>query len=193
VEDLIDRIEKETGVRQTYKLRIEPTILVSSEKFSDKFNPSLNLTIQGKELVVEGLEHRENKSIKGMEFEDKSLGFGVLSLKVANLKLIVLACSAINIVAISAIAVFMREPELSEDELIRRKYGHVVVNVKKLPPTKEVVRLASIEDLMRIAQNLDRFIVHAEIESDGLKHVYCVVDDSTRYEYESKTGQQGGE
>lgn len=176
VKDLIDEIEKETGVRQTCRLVIKPNINVSSEKFSDDFEPSLNVTIQEKKLIFDGFEHKEEGSIKDVKFEDKKL----LGFNVSLLKQIVFACTIIDIIAISIIAVYMKEQ--LDDQL--KKYEHVIVNVKELRTAKEVVQLASIEDLIKVAQNIDKFILRAEVESEeGSKHIYYVIDNSIRYEY----------
>lgn len=68
-----------------------------------------------------------------------------------------------------------------------KKYKQVMVDVEKLPevkPTEIVVPLNSLDDLVRIADDLIKPVLHQVAEG---RHTYCVIDSGVRYLYSVET------
>jgi len=64
-----------------------------------------------------------------------------------------------------------------------KKYKGIIVETKQLPevkPGETVVLLNSLDDLIRTAEGLLKPVLH---KAEGSRQVYCVLDASTRYEY----------
>jgi len=78
-----------------------------------------------------------------------------------------------------------------EKEAIRAKKKHkdLIVDVKELPAIEgqdiTVVSLSSLDDLITTAENLFRPVLHKAEEE---RHIYCVIDGTTRYQYVSELG-----
>jgi hypothetical protein len=75
-----------------------------------------------------------------------------------------------------------------EEEALRakKKYKNVIVDVTELPPIKgeeAVIPFGSVDELVKAADSLLKPVLH-QVVAD--KHIYCVIDGSTRYEYVSR-------
>jgi len=67
----------------------------------------------------------------------------------------------------------------------RKKYRNIIVEVREMPEVKQgetVLLLDSLDDLVRTAESLLKPVLH---KAEGQRHIYCVFDASTRYEYHS--------
>ncbi len=66
---------------------------------------------------------------------------------------------------------------------IKKKYGDWIADARELPPIKKdqsLISLNSMEDLIKIAEELGRPVIHVKNEQ---KHYYYVLDGSMRYEH----------
>jgi hypothetical protein len=71
----------------------------------------------------------------------------------------------------------------SEAARARKKYRQMMVDVEELPwakPTETVIPLNSLDDLVRIADDLVKPVLHQVNEG---QHTYCVIDGAIRYQY----------
>ena len=81
-------------------------------------------------------------------------------------------------------------PSRLEKEARRTKKKHkgLIVDVEELPDVKDqavtVISLSSLDDLIATAENLFKPVLHKAEEE---RHTYCVMDDTTRYEYTSES------
>jgi Family of unknown function (DUF5305) len=69
----------------------------------------------------------------------------------------------------------------------RKKYRQMMVDVEELPwtkPTETVIPLNSLDDLVRIADDLVKPVLH---QAEKGTHTYCIIDSDVRYVYEIKT------
>jgi hypothetical protein len=69
----------------------------------------------------------------------------------------------------------------------RKKYRQMMVDVEELPgvkPTETVIPLNSLDDLVRIADDLVKPVLH-QVEKG--RHTYCVIDGGVRYLYVIET------
>ncbi len=76
-------------------------------------------------------------------------------------------------------------PSAAETETLkaRKKYRNIIVETREMPEVKQgetVVLLDSLDDLVRTAESLLKPVLH---KTEGRRHIYCVLDASTRYEY----------
>jgi hypothetical protein len=65
----------------------------------------------------------------------------------------------------------------------QKKYKNIIVEIKELPevkPGETVILLNSLDDLTRTAEGLLKPLLH---KAEGQRHIYCVFDAATRYEY----------
>ena len=51
-------------------------------------------------------------------------------------------------------------------------------------PGREVVTVASMEDLARVSEELLKPIIYCALADQGEQHVFYTVDGATRYQYE---------
>jgi len=69
----------------------------------------------------------------------------------------------------------------------RKKYRQMMVDVEELPgvkPTETVIPLNSLDDLVRVADDLVKPILH---QAEAGRHTYCVIDSGVRYLYVIET------
>ena len=69
----------------------------------------------------------------------------------------------------------------------KKKYRQLMVDVEELPevkPTETVIPLNSLDDLVRIADDLVKPVLHRAEEG---RHTYCIIDSGVRYLYVIKT------
>jgi hypothetical protein len=69
----------------------------------------------------------------------------------------------------------------------RKKYKQVMVDIEELPSVKTdetVIPLSSVEDLVRIADDLIKPVLHQAEEG---RHIYCIIDSGVRYLYGIET------
>jgi hypothetical protein len=69
----------------------------------------------------------------------------------------------------------------------RKKYKQVMVDIEELPSVKTdetVIPLSSLEDLVRIADDLVKPVLHQAEEG---RHIYCIIDSGVRYLYGIET------
>ncbi|MFO7995922.1 MAG: DUF5305 family protein [Dehalococcoidia bacterium] len=81
----------------------------------------------------------------------------------------------------------MVSPGQVEVNKARKRYRQMMVGVETLPqiqPGETVVGLDSVDDLVRIADDLARPLLH---EAGEHRHSYCIIDGSVRYLYVIET------
>jgi len=65
----------------------------------------------------------------------------------------------------------------------KKKYKQVLVDIQELPKVKSndtVITLSSLDDLVRIADDLVKPVLHQVEEG---RHIYCTIDGAVRYQY----------
>jgi len=68
----------------------------------------------------------------------------------------------------------------------KKKYKQTIVDIQELPsvkPNEIVIPLNSLNDLVRIADDLVKPALHKVAEG---RHIYCIVDGTVRYQYVSQ-------
>ncbi len=63
---------------------------------------------------------------------------------------------------------------------IRKKYGKRIADAIEIPSSKDRIQISTIKDLVKIAGELGRPILHV---ADGVNHWFFVLDGQTMYEF----------
>jgi signal peptidase I len=72
----------------------------------------------------------------------------------------------------------LRRPKLDEAARIEARYSHLIVPVARVRASADAVEVASMEELVRIAERYDRLILH---DQSQLGHVYWIPEDGVDY------------
>jgi hypothetical protein len=73
--------------------------------------------------------------------------------------------------------------EEKEARQVLKKYKNMIIEIKQLPevqPGEGIILLNSLDDLVKTAESLLKPVLH---KVEGQRHVFCVFDAGTRYEY----------
>lgn len=79
------------------------------------------------------------------------------------------------------------DPLAREARRIRRKYRKRISEASPREsglPSREVVPVASMEDLARVSEELLKPIIYCGLAEQGEQHVFYTVDGATLYQYE---------
>jgi len=194
--ELAGAIGKETGVSGgTYDLTIKARVHSIAETDYKVIDEVLE------QALVMHLERGLIRVDEDLE-ETKSASIGetkVILLPWVKIFRIIASIGTIVVLILSAYLLWMyatfreSKPTLAE-ELRRVKKKYLVVEAESLPLLMEgqtVVRLSSLEDLARVAEEMFSPIIHG---IQGGKHIYCAIDSSgtVRYEYVSELTKSEG-
>jgi len=188
INELIHAIERETATRApAYNLTITPVIHVSArvggDLIEEDFSPSMVITFAGSRLTVEGLEHSQPKIVGETKVEPAPWDLYGIPILVSHLRYLSYAALAGFSVAIVWAAYYKRAEPKSVAERIRKKYGELIADLREAPPqakTQTVIQIASIEDLVKIAESQGKPILHSKREQT---HIFYVLDANIRYEF----------
>ena len=72
-----------------------------------------------------------------------------------------------------------------EISLARKKYGERIVEATSQTPVKDekTISIGSMEDLIKIADELSKPVIHQAPSTPEEAHAYYVFDGATRYQY----------
>ena len=192
--ELFDTIQQETGgsasVRNlAIKAKVHTLADTDFGTINEDFIQSINTDLMGDMLVwSDNLTKSETGSIKTTRVvlqTEKYLGLRISQIRIP---LAVLASVIIVLFIFSFLWYFRpRQGGLKDMEKkaqqVQRKYKNIIVDVKELPevkPSETVILLNSLDDLTRTAEGLLKPLLH---KAEGRRHIYCVFDAATRYEY----------
>jgi hypothetical protein len=189
-ETVIDAIEQEIGVRgSSYNIAIKADVhIVASTDMgpiNEVYTQTLGVKLEGNTLTF-GQELFGSKSgsigapIPEASGEGSSRAPWVIGLVIALLALGYFGWSQnqLRVAPVSA-----GEAEAAR---ARKKYRQMMVDIGELPvvkPTETVIPLNSLDDLVRIADDLVKPVLH-QVEQ-GV-HTYSIIDSGVRYVYVSK-------
>lgn len=190
---IIDTVEKETDFRPgTYEVRVVPTVKVRGrlgpESIDDSFSPVFTVRLSRNQLIPDAeLIRTEPRSVTEVQVRDARLRLPAPlpdpGLPVAAARTVGLlgAFLSLGLGAILAGVVFfgLGRPEPAK---IQARYGSVIVAVEAAElKDGQVVRVASIGDLARLAERQGQVILHQVLESG--EHRYFIPADGLIYEY----------
>jgi hypothetical protein len=213
IERLLASIEAQTGqitgAVGSYTLALEPTVHVSgllgsSAVLQERFNPSLTFTLQGNEAQLGNGQVGSTKTLAQL-VQSSTAGSvnvpGTTSAKLSFVGLhpsvsasrqvaawVLLAC----VLALLGLGILLRKASRApEADRIAARYGPILVAVERPDALGEAgsVRVANIEDLVKIAQFQGRMILHCGGESG---RDYFMRDQTLTYLYSTRDQPSGG-
>jgi hypothetical protein len=189
---VIDAIGQETGVPGTsYNITLKADVHTVAQTdvgtINEVYTQTLGATLEGNTLIFDEELSRSQSgtlggaAIPGASEEGRSRTPWIIGLVVALLALGYFGWSQ------SQLRLAMVSAGEAEAVRARKKYKQMMVDVEELPgvkPTEIVIPLNSLDDLVRIADDLVKPVLH-EVEEG--RHSYCVIDSGVRYLYVIKT------
>lgn len=185
--EVIDAIQRETGVGGgVYNLKIKADVHTIAQTdlgaVDEVYTQTLEGKLEGNTLTFgEELSQSQSGFIGGATVPASSEESGSKMPWLAGLivALIALGYLGWNQTRLRAAVLTTVEAEAAR---ARKKYSQVMVDIGELPsvkPNEMVIPLSSLDDLVRIADDLVKPVLH-QIEEG--KHIYCVIDGSIRYQ-----------
>jgi hypothetical protein len=189
---VIDAIGQETGVlgtshNITIKADVHTVAQTDVGTINEVFTQTLGATLEGNTLIFDEELSRSKSgtlggaAIPGASQEGRSRTPWIIGLVVA---LLALGYFGWNQTQLGVAMVSAGEAEAAR---AKKKYKQIMVDVEELPevkPTEIVIPLNSLDDLVRIADDLVKPILHWVQEG---RHSYCVIDSGVRYLYVIET------
>jgi len=193
IQSLAAQLDQEIGVysseyNATVTIKIQTTAETTEGTINEQFNPTLTLTfkrgtgegdiinIQGLENTKNGAMTQENTIHNDWVINQRYASYGLAAVALVGLVTTVWAYT-------KAKPTKLEKPEKYLEEIIE-PYEDIIAEVTQEPTYKApltTMPMKSMEDLVKIADNLAKPILH--IEKVGNNHVFHVIDETTRYEY----------
>lgn len=187
---VIETIEEETEFKASaYDLSVIPTVrirgTVGPEAVDEVFAPPFTLTLTRTQITPDGqLARSEVRTFQDTVTLEQRLHLFNLSMPVATARWASAggATVALALVALLAAVVFLGlgQPEAAK---IRARYGSLLISVAQadLKEDGQNIRVATMQDLVRLAQRDGRTIFHQALGADS--HLYFVHDGTVTYQY----------
>jgi signal peptidase I len=198
-----------TAAGVSYTLALEPTVQVSgvlggSSPLRGSFDPPLSFTLQGNEAQLYSGQSGSTTTLAQLVQPSTAGSVSVPRTTSANLSFIglhpsvsvsrevaawvLLAC----VLALLGLGFLLRKASrAAETDRIGARYGPILVAVERPEALGEArsVRVANVEDLVKIAEHEGRMILHCEGESG---RDYFVQDQALTYLYSVRDQPSGG-
>jgi hypothetical protein len=185
--EVIDAIGRETGAGGgSYNLNIKADVHTFASTdlgtVDEGYTQTLEGTLKGNTLTFgKELSQSKSGSIGGTTAHTGSEKGGLKTPWLGGLVIAVLALCYLGWNQTQL------KPAISEVDAeaarARKKYRQVIVDIEELPeakPNEIIVPLSSLDDLVRIADDLVKPVLH-QVREGG--HIYCTIDGSVRYRY----------
>jgi hypothetical protein len=189
---VIDAIEKETGVGgSSYNLKIKADVHTVAQtglgKIDEVYTQTLGAKREENTLTFDKeLSQSQPGSIGPTAVSTTAGGNGLRIPSFAGLivALVALGFLSWNQAQLKLVGINAGEAELAR---ARKKYRQVIVDIEELPeakPNDTIITLSSLDDLVRIADDLVKPVLHQAEEG---RHIYCIIDSGVRYLYVVET------
>jgi hypothetical protein len=192
--ELFNIIQQETGTSASARnltIRAEVHALADTDSgtIDADFTPSITADLAGDTLVwSENLTQSEPGSIKTTRVVPQTEKYLWMPVSRARILLPVVASIILVLFIFALLWYFWQRPGKftaaeKEARQAQKKYKNIIVEIKELPevkPGETVILLNSLDDLVRTGEGLLKPVLH---KAEGRRHVYCVFDATTRYEY----------
>ena len=192
--EIFDTIQQETGVSAsaldlTIRAKVHTVAQTDFGTIDEDFTQSIKTNLREGIVAWDGdLEESLPGSIKTTEVvrkEQELLGLPVRQARI----LFVIVAGILFILFMFSLLMYFRPGREKPSQIERKaqqaanKYKDIIVGIEELPavqPGETVILLDSLDDLIKAAQGLLKPVLHKAAKE---KHIYCVLDDTTRYEY----------
>jgi hypothetical protein len=194
-EDFIEKVEEETGVRVKnpvliMKCNVHTRANTDAGTIDESFVPSLTVALGENTIEINGdLSQRKSG---GIEKTEKVFQPGVIEKRKHSL---IMTLAVFFVFIAFAVLTKGEKRMLSETEKgakevkeVMKKYGDWIVNTEDLPSgagmeDQSIIHLSSFEDLIKVAEELGKPVLHKLPSNAEEKHAYYVFDGSIRYEF----------
>lgn len=195
IQALIDSFEKQTGIRQPYyTLAVSPKIelngAIGAEALTDQFAPrlafrldSLQLQLARENPNLDSLKPTQKGLAKQKRIEPNTLTILGWTQTVQNARWLALIGLLIALSGFGAFGAAMFWLARDEARQVQLKYGSSLITVhdSDLKTTDRVIKVATIDELAKLAEKDGRMILH---QSFGQAHNYYVQDSAVTYVYQ---------
>ncbi|MDV2990055.1 MAG: DUF5305 family protein [Dehalogenimonas sp.] len=195
---LLEDIRGETGTSaETYYFTVVSEVNISADSeygpINESFTATLKTAVSGGVLNWgETLINTQDGTIQTTEVQDSYFIAEWTSLLVADARILFLWLSIISLVLAAPLVFFYfkhRPPGLPEADKearqAKRRFKGMLTEVSSLPAIREsdvIVSIQCLEDLVNIANEMGKTVLYHQ---DHRCHSYQVLDDFTRYEYQT--------
>lgn len=187
--EILTSISNEIGVQpkeSKLKLVYDINAIVTKDEIQniEKFNPIIVITSTKGSFNVIGDTTKTSENVIKKIVNEPALD--VLAQRV-TLSIIVSVLVLITIIFFGITKNRIEDSiDATEKEIIdiKKKYGDIIIEAKVAGDTKEdnIVILGNIEDLVKVASEVEEPVIHKYEESEE-RYIYYVYDGYTRYEY----------
>ncbi|NQT73878.1 MAG: DUF5305 domain-containing protein [Chloroflexi bacterium] len=188
-QDILDTIADQTGiVLQEPRLVVVLDVNITAE--SDKgtvvknLNPSMIIPLSPKTTEITGeFSDAQSGSIDKKGLETRSTSSGNNSGPITSL--IIFSILFVGFTGLTRNKPETANPFLKRMNSINKKYRARLVEVTHMPDItdQQIISMASVEDLDRIAEEIMKPIIYHRPNSPDGPHIYCVLDGTIRYQY----------
>ena len=191
IQSIAAKLDQEIGVYSSeYNATITIEIRIKAQStegtINEQINPTLTLTFkrgtsEGDVIHIHGLENTETGVVT---HENVIRNDWVINQRYASYGL---TAAALVGLALSIWAYMKtKPPQLKKITLkdIIEPYEDIIAEVIQKPNYKTpltIIQMKSMEDLVKVADSLAKPILH--LKKEGNKHVFYVIDETTKYEY----------
>ncbi len=196
VQALIDNLEQQTGLQsQQYTLTIGPEIelkgMVAEQEIQDSFSPYLTFILDPfqMQLIEDTLTPSQLDLVPQLKTEANTISILGLEFKIFTIRLIAVIGLILSLGGLTGIGLLLYKTEQHNEEAhIQAQYQALLVTVRNtnwLDPQKQVIEIATIEDLVKIAEREARMILYYP---QNATHQYFVQDSNITYRYQANDG-----
>jgi hypothetical protein len=189
---VIDAIAKETGVGGSshnivIKADVHTVAQTSLGKVDEVYTQTLGAKLEGNTVTFDKeLSQSQAGAIGPTAVSTTAGGDGLRIPSFAGLivALVALGFLGWNQAQLKLVGISAGEAELAR---ARKKYRQVIVDIEELPeakPNDTIIPLSSLDDLVRIADDLVKPVLHQAEEG---RHIYCIIASGVRYLYAVET------
>jgi len=193
---LLDTIREETDISaEAHNLIIKANVYTRAETdfgpIDETFSQTLSCNVEKGTLQWnEKLSRSQGGAITTTEVipnPNRYLGLSVDKLRLVS---IILSCIFI-LLFIASVVMYNRfkpaEPSMIEKEALQagKKYGDRIAEASSQTPIEgeKIISLGSMEDLVKVADELGKPVIHQPPSASEKRHTYYVIDGTTQYQY----------
>jgi hypothetical protein len=193
--ELLNKIRSETGGGESYNLIIEAFVHVTAQTdygpIDEVFSQTLSTELGGGTLIWnEDLKKTQEGAITAtytVPNSNRYLGLSVDGVKTTSLTLLLIFLA----IFVTSLVFYQKtkpaELPLYEKEAlaIGKKYADRIAQASNQTAvaSEKIISLGSIEDLVKVADELGKPIMHQPPTNSERQHTYYVIDGATQYQY----------
>jgi hypothetical protein len=203
VESIVNMVEQETGLSSNlYTLEIISHITMTSNisgiQTNDTFEPSLVFRFDKVHFFLASSNEGTDSfhTVKAGVANNSQLQANTIS--ILGWKIPVQTLRGISLLglglALGALLIpgwyLFGQSKQSQEALIRFKYGGLLMDIYEgnIEPTRQIIDVASIDDLARLAERQNMMIMHMRL---NFLHYYMIQINGTTYRHLVSTGKKG--